>query len=198
MGTRHLICVQHDQQYKVAQYGQWDGYPSGQGSDILNFLKTKLDKTLFISKLNLLFEPTDSQIKQWYIDVGNTRTDGFVDFEIAKRFGSKYPSLSRDTGSNILEIIHNSEEPIPTRKSLEFAADSLFCEWAYVIDLDLNTFEVFVGFNKSPLNQTERFSSIKSTDSADGYHPVRLVKSWSLSDLPSEEDFLALLEPEDE
>jgi len=27
MGTRNLTCVMKDGQYKVAQYGQWDGYP---------------------------------------------------------------------------------------------------------------------------------------------------------------------------
>ena len=28
MGTRNLTCVFKDGEYKVAQYGQWDGYPS--------------------------------------------------------------------------------------------------------------------------------------------------------------------------
>lgn len=29
MGTRHIIAVVADDEYKIAQYGQWDGYPSG-------------------------------------------------------------------------------------------------------------------------------------------------------------------------
>ncbi|MHC5949058.1 hypothetical protein ACVXZ3_04645 [Providencia hangzhouensis] len=44
MGTRHLICVAKDGDYKVAQYGQWDGYPSGQGLTLLTFLRDKLKK----------------------------------------------------------------------------------------------------------------------------------------------------------
>ena len=32
MGTRHLIAVQLDGEYKIAQYGQWDGYPEGKVS----------------------------------------------------------------------------------------------------------------------------------------------------------------------
>lgn len=32
MGTRNLTAVYLDGQYKVAQYGQWDGYPEGQGN----------------------------------------------------------------------------------------------------------------------------------------------------------------------
>ena len=37
MGTRHLIAVMADGKYQVAQYGQWDGYPSGQGVSVLTF-----------------------------------------------------------------------------------------------------------------------------------------------------------------
>ena len=38
MGTRHMIAVVSDDKYRVAQYGQWDGYPSGQGVGVLGFL----------------------------------------------------------------------------------------------------------------------------------------------------------------
>ena len=41
MGTRHLIGVITGGRYKVAQYGQWDGYiKGGQGEAVLEFLKT--------------------------------------------------------------------------------------------------------------------------------------------------------------
>ena len=38
MGTRNLTMVIHKEEPKIAQYGQWDGYPSGQGSTALKFL----------------------------------------------------------------------------------------------------------------------------------------------------------------
>ncbi|EXE17198.1 hypothetical protein J558_2879 [Acinetobacter baumannii 1106579] len=197
MGTRHLICVQHNNEYKVAKYGQWDGYPSGQGVGILEFLKGGFNKALFIQKLDNIFEPTDEQVKAWYREAGNTRDDGYVDFEVSKRFSAKYPSFSRDAGSDILGIIQNSESPIPMRKYLEFAAESLFCEWAYVIDLDKNTFEVFQGFNKTPLDRSERFASVTSPNSNEGYYQVKFLESFDLDNLPSEEDFIAQLEREE-
>ncbi|HCQ9645363.1 TPA: hypothetical protein OMQ22_003603, partial [Acinetobacter baumannii] len=95
MGTRHLICVQHNNEYKVAKYGQWDGYPSGQGAGILEFLKGSFNKALFIQKLDNIFEPTDEQVKAWYRDAGNTRDDGYVDYDVSKRFAANHPSLSR-------------------------------------------------------------------------------------------------------
>ena len=39
MGTRSLTVVVHNNEVKVAQYGQWDGYPKGQGKTLLSFLK---------------------------------------------------------------------------------------------------------------------------------------------------------------
>ena len=42
MGTRNLTLVKDKEgKTKVAQYGQWDGYPEGQGSTILNFIRSK-------------------------------------------------------------------------------------------------------------------------------------------------------------
>ena len=46
MGTRNLTCVIKDGKYRVAQYGQWDGYPEGQGMNILNFLKKWIEACL--------------------------------------------------------------------------------------------------------------------------------------------------------
>lgn len=58
MGTRNLTMVVKDNKTKVAQYCQWDGYPGGQGLDILSFLtsndiesfKQSVDKVRWITK----------------------------------------------------------------------------------------------------------------------------------------------------
>ena len=39
MGTRNLTMVYSNGNYKVVQYGQFDGYPSGLGVQVLSFLK---------------------------------------------------------------------------------------------------------------------------------------------------------------
>ena len=42
MGTRNLtLVINQEGEKKVAQYGQWDGYPSGVGAGVLRFLKNK-------------------------------------------------------------------------------------------------------------------------------------------------------------
>ena len=39
MGTRSLTAVVLNGKYKVAQYAQYDGYPSGQGAEALEFVQ---------------------------------------------------------------------------------------------------------------------------------------------------------------
>lgn len=41
MGTRNLTMVKYNGEIKVAQYGQYDGYPSGQGLTALRLCRDK-------------------------------------------------------------------------------------------------------------------------------------------------------------
>lgn len=106
-----------------------------------------------------------------------------------------YPELSRDTGGDILELIMFKNKT-KLQNSLNFAADSLLCEWAYVIDLDKNTYEVYEGFNKEPLDESERFYFLtpiaekEYRENPKEYYPVKFVTKYSLGSLPDEKDFL--------
>src|SRR4051812_8314171 len=44
MGTRHLTRVIVNGQCVISQYGQWDGYPTGQGHTIAKFLAGTLEQ----------------------------------------------------------------------------------------------------------------------------------------------------------
>lgn len=188
MSTRHLTCVVKDSDYKVAQYGQGDGYYSGAGINALHFLRDELDREKFLANLAQAYEPNDEQIAEM-----NARIKAEN-----KSVSALYPSLSRDTGSDIFGLIQNSNEPVPVQLSIKFAADSLFCEYAYVVDFDKGTFEVFKGYNTSPLIEGERFYGAKGEDQDNRYFPVRHVKTYQLDALPSDEQFLADLDPQEE
>ncbi|WP_320910257.1 hypothetical protein [Citrobacter farmeri] len=192
MGTRHLTCVVKDGNYKVAQYGQWDGYYSGAGIGILNFLRDQLNREKFLANLAQTFQPDDGQIE----------TMNAALKAAGKSIAQLYPSMHRDTGDDILELIQNASEPVPLRVDVGFAADSLFCEYAYVVDFDKNTFEVFEGFNHEPLAEGERFYGVESGEDTshrtDKYYPVRHRKTYQLAALPTNEEFLSELEPETE
>ena len=53
MGTRSLIVVYMDGDYRVAQYSQCDGYPEGQGMSVLKFLENDFVEHKFRKNLIL-------------------------------------------------------------------------------------------------------------------------------------------------
>lgn len=172
MGTRNVTMVILDQDIKVAQYGQWDGYPSGQGLIILNFLKNNLDKLdFFKDKLHKLSFITKEEL------------------EAIDDWPKSYSHFSRDVAASILNVIMN-QDITKLKDDSDFTADSLMCEWAYVIDLDNNTFEVYKGFNKTKLTEQDRFYMDGYCNS--GYYPVKLLVKYDLDKLPKEDDFIKI------
>ena len=132
MGTRNLTVVKNDLgEVKIAQYGQWDGYPSYTGAGIVGFLsdadnvkylKAGLEFTRFISD-----EESESIYNSVVSRAGNDA------------FKESYPSLTRDTGWQIIEVVRDNIN-VPLVNSIDFAADDLFCEGYYEIDFSTNKF----------------------------------------------------------
>lgn len=190
MGTRHIIAVQSKGDYKIAQYGQWDGYPSGQGVSVLAFLKDekkvqKLKKNL--AKTRFLDEKKKDKAFLAAYNKNATQTDNRTPEQI--HWFNTY--MTRNLGAKILTSVANSKDKeILLRNELPFVADSLFCEWAYVIDFDAGTFEVYHGFQKSPPPKGDRFAGMKSEENGSEYFPIALAKKYKLSKLPSKGEFL--------
>jgi hypothetical protein len=63
-----------------------------------------------------------------------------------------------------------------------FPEDSLFCEWAYVVDLDKGVLEVYKGFQSKP-HTKGRFATATPEQHASGdtYYPCKLIKSVKLA-----------------
>ena len=190
MGTRHLIAVMKDNEYKVAQYGQWDGYPEGQGLKVLSFLKEKNIEDFKEQVSKCRFIEDDSFFEKIYKELNIETKNGFISMADSEKFKKQYPQLDRDMGADILNFIMKNDDII-LKNSLEFAKDSLFCEWCYVIDLDRNTFEVYEGFNSNPLSEEERFYNPNNENK---YYPVKHIISFDLRSLPTKEKFLSCFE----
>ena len=170
---------------KLAQYNQFDGYPDHFGKNLLIQLKTIDLDTLQeqIDKIRFAGEKKSNQIMAFYEKIKSNTPKSVDDI-----FFEKYPLMHRNTGPELLDNIMKLDKIVFAKNSSDFAGDSLFCEWAYIIDLDKETFETFKGFNKEPLNQQERF--FKYQDKNAEYKPVRLSLSYDLDNLPTVEDYL--------
>lgn len=147
MGTRNLTkVIDKDNVTRVAQYGQWDGYPEHTGKRILEFISeynmlAKIEKSL--GKAEFV---SDDYVQQIYEKMNSDE-----DFSIA------HPSLTRDTGCDILKVLLYSNGPIPIVDSSTFGEDELFCEGVYTLSYYLQTFTstyhgvtVSVEFGKLP------------------------------------------------
>lgn len=183
MGTRNLTAVAIDNGYKVAQYCQWDGYPTGEGHTILEFFKTVDLDTFKRQVREKAFYGTSDEIDAAYAKF--ISNNGWMNTEQAEAFKkSEYGYLSRDTGAKVLEVIYNASDSVMLCDSIDFAKDSLFCEYAYVIDLNRDVLEIYAGFNTEPLEPSSRFYTDEPKDGE--YYPVRLFKEYSLHDLPDD------------
>ena len=151
MGTRHLIAVQLDGEYKIAQYGQWDGYPEGQGMTTLHFLRS-MDEDKFKSALRNSSFISDDELMALWKQYG-ADDDGMVSLSDADRMKKDHPEYSRDTSADILQMVQEHPEGMKLHNQIGFAANGLFCEWAWVIDLDKRTFEGYRGFGSNPLTE---------------------------------------------
>jgi len=76
----------------------------------------------------------------------------------------------RDTQGDLRAYLDGLTEMIDNKK---FLTDSLFCEWAYIINLDTGRLEVYEGYNKDP-KARGRYANAKPPDER-GYVGVAMV-----------------------
>ena len=87
MGTRNLTAVFIGGQYKVAQYGQWDGYPEGNGKKILEFLKslTKKDFKIFKAKCQATQWISEDESKKQWLECGADPKNDWVTMDVSDK-----------------------------------------------------------------------------------------------------------------
>lgn len=127
-----LIVIIIDDEVKVAQYVSEDAELSSTGLDILDFMKR--------------------QPPNFIKNVRESRWAGNEDRQrILNSLADPYSltEFSSKTGSKILNLLEL--RPIIGISSIEFALDSLFCTYVYVIDLDRNKLEVHCSVFDIPL-----------------------------------------------
>ena len=130
MGTRNLTkVIDKDGVTRVAQYGQWDGYPSGQG---VNALVHAYNYKQIEKGLDKVRWATQEQLDAINNDLSNWTTDF--------NFSEMFPTLSRDTCADILGYVAWSLGEVLLVDNSEFENDELFCEGVYTIDFQQKKF----------------------------------------------------------
>jgi hypothetical protein len=134
MGTRNLTVVKDKTgTTRVAQYGQWDGYPEHSGLKALDFLRDEILKNTLLDRLTLVEFIDDQEAEAIWEGFDHDSND-------PTKYTNEYPGLSRDTGIDILVAVASATETLKTIDNSEFAKDTLFCEGIYEIDFSTNKF----------------------------------------------------------
>ena len=192
MGSRNLTMVKNGGKIVVAQYAQHGADPSESGAYCLEFLskhrlpefKEQLRKVRFLD-----FEGRDKKFLEDFDKNVSNKTDA------QRHWFNTY--RSRSIGAEILDnILTSNDDEILLSDALAFVYDSWGCEWAYLIDLDENKFQVFQGYQKTILDKSQPF--FKDEPDEHGYYACKMVVELPLDVLPTEVEFVAMFEEEED
>lgn len=179
MSTRGLYGIRKNGIDKCT-YNHSDSYPSWLGRKVLKFCANNTidDLKKIFDKIELVDEsikPTEEQIKKC-VDAG------YYNRTVSTQSVDDWYCLLRHLQGNFDEyqdlINNDKEKTIFMTDGISFIKDSLFCEYAYIINLDDEVLEFYEGFQK----EAQKGNRYGETEE-DGYYPCKLVFTISLNEI---------------
>jgi len=149
MGTRGAYGFRVGGTDKVT-YNHFDSYPDSLGVAILSFLRDVGNDELrdIAERIELVDETTPPTRRQ----INMCQKAGTVNLGVSGQSTKDWYCLLRNAQGDlgIYRRDENGMAPLPFMiDSHQFLIDSLFCEWAYIINLDTGMLEIYRGFNKN-------------------------------------------------
>lgn len=171
MGTRGCYGFRKNGADKLT-YNHFDSYPDGLGTNMVKFCKeTSIDEMHEIFDRLILVSrdvpPTKEQIVECI---------GYYDGRVSERKPEDWYCLLREAQG----------EPTTYKRGLrymiddnDFIKDSLFCEYAYIINLDTNCLEFWLGFQHD-FDIDNRYG----TEPMHGkYYPCKMMSEYPLESM---------------
>ena len=131
-------------------------------------------------------------VKKAVMDMKKAKSQSPTDDELLDlciRLGKEYPSTSlkwynllRDTQGDPSSIIE-AKYYIDYK---EFLMESLFCEWAYIINLDNMELEIYEGYQKIKHARGRYTVGRGRVPGGNGFFPVALVGEFDLLNIPGD------------
>lgn len=173
MGTRGAYGFRINNTDKVT-YNHYDSYPDELGRNVMNYI-SKTDLTAMKEVA------VDIQLVEWRSTPSPNlirRYREYADLSVSRQKYQDWYCLLRKAQGDMFAF-HNGLQHMSDYR--EFLADSLFCEWAYILNLDTERLECYTGFNKNP-SAEGRYAS-QSIESNNGYYGIALLKEIALPDI---------------
>ncbi len=172
IGTRGCYGFHRDGVDKLT-YNHFDSYPEGLGADIVEFVRQTsveemnqiFDRIQMVNEDEMATPDQVAECHKWYSGAVSTGQP------------TEWYALLRNAQGDLNAFKDGLRYMIDSRS---FMKDSLFCEWAYVINLTTNRLEIYKGFQQEP--EKNRYYSKKPI--SQGYYNVKLVTEFPLDDIP--------------
>jgi len=179
LGTRAAYGIRSGHQDKIT-YNHFDGYPSYLGINIMSFIHDTPDKELreIADRIEMVQEdskPSAKQIKQY---------KQYADLNVSSQSLTDWYCLLRETQGDLTPYKNGLTHIIDSH---DFLKDSLFCEWAYIINVDKGELEIYRGFNTKKHvkggGRYCRFSVDDNPQRGNKYYGVTILATLKLSEI---------------
>lgn len=176
MGTRGTYGFRKDGVDKLT-YNHFDSYPDWLGRKVVEFCKNHnveelhkiFDKIVMVNESDT---PTEAQINECI-------ENGFSDFNVSSGSNNDWYCLLRNCQGN-LECLANEKDHAYMTNANNFIKDSLFCEYAYIINLDDEVLEFYEGFQEKP-QEGNRYGTEPNEEYTSKYYPCKLSLAFELN-----------------
>ena len=189
MSTRGCFGVRIDGK-DFLTYNHSDSYPEWLGIQIVESLREMdvREMQVLAKKLQLVEAENHPTLQEY----------SRVCIALGKKFEEEESIELPEPGSDWYTILHDFQGDLNGILELGvmmdyvgFLNDSLFCEWAYIVNLDECVLEVYQGYQSS---RGKGRYALAAKEAEDGYWPVSLVETyefvWEVNDEESRKDWV--------
>ena len=173
MGTRGYIAITKGNQF-LGMYNHFDSYPSFLGANMIELMthlmrsKEDADKLFNLEVVKAQDKPDESTLQKM--------KDGGFWSNVSS--GDDWYSALRECQGEVLKYIEAGYIIADTSPEGCFMEDSLFCEYAYVLNLDTGILDFYEGFQKEVATK----GLFAGKDTGNDYQTCNLVSSYDLNE----------------
>lgn len=184
MGTRGAMGVRIDGTDKIT-YNHFDSYPEGLGDSMVGDVRKLLVDPGLDGLRALARSLAFADKSRPPTEAEKQRLRKYADLGVGKQSLDDWYCLTRNLQGKFALTLKAGL----MSDDREFMRDSLFCEYAYIVNLDTESFEVYRGFQHAK-HDKGRYADLPQTERPGGreneYWPVALVAEFPLSDIPQD------------
>lgn len=179
MSTRGLYGFRKDGVDKLT-YNHSDSYPERLGKKISIFCATNT-----VEQMKSIYDHIvmiDESVPPTKVQIQECVKAGYYDGRVSERSTDDWYCLLRNLQGNFDELsdFATGNKKVYMSDNSGFIKDSLFCEYAYIINLDEETLEFYTGYQRKPC-KGNRYGEEK--DEGNDFYPCKMVLEIPLKEI---------------